>query len=128
MAVEGELGLKLGRTSSKILKPGESYTVAPMALHSFFNPTEKEIKYNVKLHPGNTRFENALRILYGLACDGLTDKNTIPKSIVHTAIVVVMSDINLPGFFSYLFPIAKLIAQRAKASGTEQRLIDKYCV
>ena len=126
-AIDGELGLKLGKRKTRILREGETYTVEPMALHSFYNPTDKEIKFNVRLKPGHTGFENSLRIIYGLAGDGLTDKNTIPKSIKHTAIVVCMSDMNLPGLFTFLFPILKLIAKRAKTSGEEQKLIDKYC-
>ncbi|MEP6796392.1 MAG: hypothetical protein ABJB16_18835 [Saprospiraceae bacterium] len=116
------------KNNSIILKPGESHTVAPMTLHGFFNPTEKEIKFNVRLSPGHTGFENSLRIIYGLASDGLTDKNTIPKSIKHTAIIVCMSDMNLPGLFTILFPVLKFIAKRAKTNGEEQKLIDKYCV
>jgi hypothetical protein len=127
-AIDGALGVKLGKNNSKILQPGDSYKVAPMVLHSFFNPTDKEIKFNVILSPGHMGFENSLRIIYGLAGDGLTDKNTIPKSIKHTAIVVCMSDMNLPGLFTILFPVLKFIAKRAKASGQEQNLIDKYCV
>lgn len=127
-AIDGDLGVKLGKYKSKILKPGESYTVEPKAVHGFFNPTEKEIKFNVRLTPGHTGFENSLRIIYGLATDGLTDKNTVPKSIKHTAIVVCMSDMNLPGLFTFLFPVLKFIAKRAKKSGEEQKLIDTYCV
>jgi len=127
-AIDGELGVKFGKNQSKTLKPGESYTVQPMALHSFFNPTEKEIKFIVRMNPGHTGFENSLRIIYGLASDGLTDKNTIPKSIKHVAVVVCMSDMNLPGLFTFLFPVLKFIAKRARENGEEQRLIDKYCV
>lgn len=127
-AIDGELGVKLGKSNSKILKPGESFTVAPMALHSFFNPTEKEIKFNIRISPGHTGFENSLRIIYGLASDGLTDKNSIPKSIKHKATIACMSDMNLPGLFTFLFPLLKFIAKRAKTSGEEQKLIDKYCV
>ncbi len=99
-----------------------------MTLHSFFNPTEQEIKFNVRLTPGRTGFENSLRIIYGLASDGLTDNNTIPKSLTHTAIIVCMSDMNLPGLFTWLFPVFKFIAKQARANGEEQKLIDKYCV
>ncbi|WP_162056537.1 cupin domain-containing protein [Pontibacter pamirensis] len=74
-AIDGELGLKLGKKVTKILKPGESYTVEPMSLHSFFNPTDKEIKFNIKIKPGHTGFENSLRILYGMAADGSLSKN-----------------------------------------------------
>ncbi len=128
LAIEGELGIKLGKNGSKILKPGETYTVAPNEIHGFFNPTEKEIKFNVRLSPGHTGFENSLRILYGLASDGLTDKNTVPKNMKHSAIILCMSDMNLPGLFTILFPLLKFIAKRAKASGEEQKLIEKYCI
>jgi mannose-6-phosphate isomerase-like protein (cupin superfamily) len=125
-AIDGELGLKLGR-KTKILRAGETYTVKPMSLHRFFNPTAKEIKFNVKLKPGHTGFENSLRILYGMAADGLTNKNTIPKSLKHTAIIVCMSDMNVPGLLTLLYPFLKRIANKAKANGEEQKLIDTYC-
>lgn len=127
-AIKGELGLKLGKKKTKILKEGETFTVEPSSIHGFYNPTDKEITFNVKCKPGHTGFENSLRIIYGLASDGLTDKNTIPKSIKHKAIVVCMSDMNLPGLFTFMFPLLKLIAKRAKKSGEEQKLIDKYCI
>jgi quercetin dioxygenase-like cupin family protein len=126
--IEGDLGVNLGKNKSKILKPGESFTVEPMAFHSFFNPADKEIKFNVKMNPGHTGFENSIRIIYGLAADGLTDKNTVPKSIKHMAIVVCMSDMNLPGLFTWLYPLLKFIANREKTNGGEQSLIDRYCV
>jgi hypothetical protein len=69
-----------------------------------------------------------IRILYGLAEDGLTNKKGIPKSIQHKAIVACMSDMNLPGFFTLIFPVLKCIAKKAKVSGAEQRLIDIYCI
>ena len=62
-AIDGQLGLKLGRRNTKILKEGETFTVEPMSLHGFYNPTDKEIKFNVKLKPGHIGFENSLRII-----------------------------------------------------------------
>jgi quercetin dioxygenase-like cupin family protein len=127
-AVNGEVGVGLGRMEKKILKPGNTYTVEPNNLHYFFNPTDKEIKFKVEIKPGHEGFENSLRILYGMAEDGLTNKKGIPKSIQHKAIVACMSDMNLPGFFTLIFPILKHIAKKAKVSGAEQRLIDRYCI
>ncbi|HMG91034.1 MAG TPA: cupin domain-containing protein [Chryseolinea sp.] len=127
-AIDGELGLKLGKKGTKILRPGESYTVEPMSVHSFFNPIDQEIKFNVKLKPGHTGLENSLRIIYGLASDGLTDNKSIPKSLKHTAIIVCMSDMNVPGLLSLLYPLLKRMANKAKANGDQQKLIDKYCV
>jgi quercetin dioxygenase-like cupin family protein len=115
--IDGDVGLELGKRKTKILKVGESHTVIPMSLHRFFNPTDKEIKFNVKLQPGHTGFENSLRILYGLAADGLTDNKSIPKSLKHTAIIVCMSDMNVPGFLTLLYPLLKRISNKAKKSG-----------
>jgi len=127
-AVDGELGLKLGKKQTKILKPGESYTVEPMSLHCFFNPTNREIKFNIKINPGHTGFENSLRILYGLASDGLTDNKSIPKSLKHTAIIVGMSDMNAPGLLTFLYPLLKRIYRKAQETGEDQRLINRYCI
>ena len=52
-AIDGALGLKLGRKDTMILSAGETHTVEPISLHSFFNPTDKEIKFNIKLRPGH---------------------------------------------------------------------------
>ena len=127
-AIEGELGVKLGKRKTMILKEGETHVVKPMELHSFFNPTDREIKFNVKVEPALLGFEQALRILYGMAGDGLTDKNAVPKSLKHKAIIVCMSDMNIPGIFTLMFPLLKRIANKARSSGEEQFLIDKYCI
>jgi quercetin dioxygenase-like cupin family protein len=127
-AIDGEVGVGLGKMKKKILKPGNSYIVEPYTHHYFFNPTDREIKFKTEIKPGHEGFENSLRILYGLAEDGLTNKKGIPKSIQHKAIVACMSDMNLPGFFTLIFPVLKCIAKKAKVSGAEQRLIDIYCI
>ncbi|HBZ21488.1 MAG TPA: cupin [Bacteroidales bacterium] len=127
-AIDGELGLGLARSKKKFLKPGETYTVEPKNLHHFFNPNEKEIKFKVVLKPGHEGFENSLRILYGLAEDGLVNKKGIPKRLQHIAIISCMSDMNLPGFFTLIFPLLKRVANKAKDSGVEQQLIDSYCI
>ena len=126
-AIDGEAGIGLGKKVKKILNPGESYTVEPNTLHYWFNPTDREIKFRVEIKPGHEGFENSLRILYGMAADGLTDNNGIPKSIQHKAIVSCMADMNLPGFFTLIFPVLEHIAKKAKNSGVEQKLIVKYC-
>lgn len=126
-AEEGRLGLKLGCGKVKILQPGETYSVLPGKAHSFFNPGKKEIKFNIKITPGNKGFENSLRILYGLAEDGLTDKKSIPKSLTHVAIIASLSDSYLPGIMKLLSPVFNLLAKRAKQRGVEKILIDKYC-
>lgn len=127
-AIDGELGIKLGKKQTMILKPGESHIIPAMALHNFFNPTDREIRFGVKVEPGHQGFENMLRILYGLASDGLTDKESKPKSLKHTAILICMAEINAPGMLTFMQPIFKIMAKRAKRNGEERKLIDTYCI
>ena len=126
-AVEGSLGLKLNRGKVKILRPNETYSVAPKQPHTFFNPGEKEIKFNIKISPGHKGFEDSLRILYGLAEDGLTDKKSIPRSLTHIALIARLSDSYLPGPMKLLSPVFSLMAKRAKQRGLEKRLTEMYC-
>lgn len=124
-AIDGTLGLGTGKNKTIILKPGESYTVQPMEMHFFFNPEDREIKFKVEFAPGHEGMENSLRIIYGLASDGLTNNKSIPKRLKHMAIIIRMSDTNVPGLLTFLTPIFKLIAKRAKHE--EEMLIARYC-
>ena len=126
VAVEGDLGVKL-KNGVKILKPGERYTVQPMELHAFFNPTDRPVKFKILIEPGHEGFENSLRILYGLAAEGLTDNKSIPKNLTHTALILTMSDMNAPGFLTWIFPLLRWIAKGEKAKREEQRLLQQYC-
>lgn len=128
IAIDGEVGIGVGRNETKILKHGQSHTVEPNTLHYWFNPSTKEIRFKIEIKPGHEGFENSLRILYGMAADGLTDRKGIPRSIKDLALVATMADMNIPGFFTFIFPVLKLIAKRARRSGYEQELINRYCL
>lgn len=125
-AIDGVLGLQTGKQKI-LLQPGESYSVQPGMPHSFFNPGNKEIKFNIQIRPGHKGFENSLRILYGLAEDGLTNKKSVPKSLQHIAVIGSMSDSYMPGFMKLLTPLFAYFTKQAKRNGLEQSLIDKYC-
>jgi hypothetical protein len=62
-----------------------------------------------------------------LAEDGLVNNKGIPKRLQHIAIITCMADMNLPGFFTLISPLLKRVAKKAKDSGVEQQLIDRYC-
>ena len=126
-AIEGPLGLKLKGDKIKILQPSETYTVPVNEVHSFFNPGNTEIRFNALLTPGHQGFENSLRILYGLAEDGLTNKRSVPKSLQHIAVIGSISDSHISGFMKILIPLFNFLAKRAKTNGLEKRLIEKYC-
>ncbi len=126
-SIEGELTIK-GKNGSRVLKPGQSYTVKPFELHCFCNTSNAEIKFSITIEPGSTGFENFLRIGYGLAEDGLTNAKSMPKKFQHTAVLMCMSDTNVPGIFKLFNPLFRRAYKQAQKSGEEQRLIDKYCV
>ncbi|MBD0276776.1 MAG: cupin domain-containing protein [Flavisolibacter sp.] len=125
-AVEGELGVQAGN-EHKVLTPGASYTIAPMLVHRFYNAGDKPIRFQVELRPGHTGFENSMKIAYGLARDGLTDKKSVPKKFSHMALLITMSDTNVPGLLSLLMPLFKWKAKQAHTKRVYSELIEKYC-
>lgn len=127
-AVEGELKLELKNKKIICLSPGQSYLVKEGEVHRFFNSGATDIRFRNEVRPGHEGFENTLRILHGLASDGLYRSNGIPRSFTHLAVCGIMSDMRLPGLMSLTTPLLKWIARRAKKKGIEQQLVDKYCV
>jgi quercetin dioxygenase-like cupin family protein len=109
------------------LHPGEIFTVERGIPHRFLNKTNAEIKFQITFTPGNTGAENMLRIVYGLACDGEADKNGVPKSISAIALIGEIGDTRLAGLLSFMSPILKLLAQRARKNGMEQKFLARYC-
>jgi quercetin dioxygenase-like cupin family protein len=124
--LEGALGVQVGRTK-RTLSPGEYALVEANVPHRFFNPTPEPVRFRVELRPGHTGFENAIRILYGLARDGQTNSKGIPRNPSHIAVAGEISDMGLAGVLRLLGPLWRLLAQRARANGTEQALIAAYC-
>jgi len=125
-ALEGNLGVKAGGKTI-ILKPGESFTVPIGMVHYFFNPGNEMIRYQVVIAPGFEGFEYMLRILYGLARDGKTDKKGFPKKLSHLALVCEIGDTSGTGILVLLAPLLKFLAARARKNGELQRLMDRYC-
>ncbi|MGV3586655.1 MAG: cupin domain-containing protein [Adhaeribacter sp.] len=122
----GDLEVQVGKKRT-LLKQGESFTVQPLTKHAFHNPSDKPVKFLVELRPGHEGFENSLKIAYGLACDGLTDKKSVPKKFSHLALVLTMSDTYLPGLLALLMPVFKWKARQAQQSGIAKELINTYC-
>ena len=124
---EGILYMQIGK-DKKILNIGDSVTVPAGTNHRFYNETDDMVKFHITLEPGHSGMENFIKIFYGLASDGLTDKNGKPKNFAHLAVALIMSDSNAPGWMSLLSPIIRNTAKRAKKNGTEQWLLDRYCM
>lgn len=124
-AVKGTLGIGL-KDKKLFLKPGESITVPLHTPHHFFNPGKERITCHVKFVPGHEGFVKGLAIGYGLAADSKTNSEGIPKSLMHLALLIVLTDTKPTGIMGMLFPFFKWLAYRAKKNGTEQALLEKY--
>lgn len=126
-AIEGALHLELKNKQIVVLQPSQSFLVKRRVIHRFFNPGTEEIKFRNEVRPGHTGFEYTLRILQGLATDGLYNSKGVPKSLKHLAVCGIMSDMRLPGLMSLTTPLLYFIAAIAKRDGTTQKLIERYC-
>jgi quercetin dioxygenase-like cupin family protein len=124
--IDGILSVQL-KNKWLTLEKGDSFTVPPGAVHCFKNKTAQKITFRVKVVPGHEGFENSIKILYGLATDGLTTKKGAPKKLSHIALLFKLGDIKQNGFFSLLAPFFNWIGKRAHNNGTEQQLINRYC-
>jgi quercetin dioxygenase-like cupin family protein len=124
--LEGELTIGLGKTVQQF-NPGDSVTAEPMESHFFANKTDQPIRFMVTLTPASAGFEEGLRIAYGLARDGETNKKGIPKKLSHLAILLVHTNTNIYGFFTLLAPFFKLAYKRAVRKGILQELQQRYC-
>jgi quercetin dioxygenase-like cupin family protein len=125
-AIEGNLGLSLN-SNEIVLKPGETVTVKKGEVHRFYNKGKQEVKFNLVFTPGHTGAENMLRIMYGLAQDGMTDKKGVPKSLMTIAVAGELGDSSLAGVLSLLSPILKIAAFFARKKGHDKMLFEKYC-
>lgn len=126
-AIEGVLGIGLDKTSLH-LQPGEKAVAQKGELHRFFNPGNSTVRFQVKIMPASPGFLYSLCIGYGLASDGLTNKNGIPKKLDHLACLLDLSDTRLPGFLSLITPYLLRRAARARKRGVEKQLLEKYRV
>jgi len=93
--VQGRLGLR-DQKQTIYLNEGESYSIGPNRLHRFFNDTPEPVVFYCTVSPAG-RFEDLLRIAYGLATDQKTNKKGIPKNLWHATMMFNMGESYLPG-------------------------------
>ena len=123
---EGVLYMQVGK-NKRTLNVGDSVLVPAGTNHRFYNETNDMVKFHITLEPGHAGMENFIKIMYGLAEDGFSDKNGKPNNFAHLAVVLIMSDSNASGWMSLLSLIVRESAKRAKKNGTEKWLLDRYC-
>jgi mannose-6-phosphate isomerase-like protein (cupin superfamily) len=124
-AVKGVLGVRFNNRKL-YLQPGQSVSVPVGTPHHFFNDTGSPVVCNIKFEPGHSGFEKGLAIVYGLAADGKTSAKGFPKSFVHLALIVNLTDTRPTGVLGLLTPVFNWLAKRARKKGTEQQLLRKY--
>ncbi|GAB3257843.1 hypothetical protein GCM10027347_20690 [Larkinella harenae] len=123
--MEGELSVQVGKEIS-ILRPGEMATAPAGSIHRFFNASSQPTRFRVIIDPGHTGFENTLKIAYGLASDGYMTPSGKPKKLWHLGTFIILSDTNMPGFFSLIQRPLAWLAKRAIADGRFERELKPY--
>jgi len=123
--MEGEVQVGLGKKVLS-LQPGQWATAEPNVNHFFRNRSGSPCKFRVELRPASVGFEQSLQIGYGLAADGLCDRKGFPKSKLALAWLFNISESNLPGWMSIFEFILRRQAKKARATGIDRVLTDKY--
>lgn len=123
--LEGELKVQTGKIIHT-LNPGNVVTAKPNDLHRFFNDSEKPCRFKVIISPGCRGFEETLQIAYGLARDGYFNKKGLPAKLDHMAILLALSESNLPGWQSVLEKGLRWVSKRADKKGLIDELRKQY--
>ena len=123
--LEGEWSIQL-RKKVFTLKTGEIATAEKVVLHRFFNASAKQCRFKVTISPGCRGFEETLQIAYGLARDGRTNKQGLPSRLSHMALLLTLSESNLPGWQSVLEKGLRLVSKRAVKNGIADQLRKEY--
>lgn len=124
--IEGALEVMVGGETSTLTEREKA--VAPVnTLHNFQNATGEPTTFLVEFRPGHGGFEKALKVAYGLAADGLSNSGGLPKNLYHTALLFEWGEGRMPGFFTVIEPLMRLLAKRARRKGIDQELEARYC-
>jgi quercetin dioxygenase-like cupin family protein len=122
----GTLTVRVG-DEEHMLAPGDKACAPVGSLHSFANRTEEPVRFLLELLPGHRGFEQSMQIACGLAADGLVDADGLPKRLSHLALLVDLADTRIGGRMKVLEPVLGLLARRARHSGVETELVERYC-
>ena len=93
--VEGQLTVEIDGVRHELEK-GDEAVAAPRSLHAWSNPGAERSVAHIELRPGSPGFEKTLRIVYGLAADGLVRKNGVPRNPLHAALLLEMESCACP--------------------------------
>jgi quercetin dioxygenase-like cupin family protein len=129
--IKGQFSIQIGN-EHKLLKTGDTALVPINTPHRIYSTSDEPAKFLAELRPGNTGFENALKIAYGLAEDGKINKLGVPKNILELAVIFEMTQGSYipayipPGLLALIRPVFRLLANIARKRGVEKRLKEEY--
>ena len=124
--ISGALEVMVGG-ETRTLTAGEESVAPKNTLHNFHNATDRATTFLVEFRPGHGGFEKALRVAYGLASDGYSNAKGLPKNLYHTALLFEWGEGRMPGFFTVVEPLFRLLAKRARRKGIDRELEARYC-
>lgn len=120
----GTLTVTLNK-AKHVLHRGDRCMAPLKTPHTFTNEHEQPAIFRVRLTPPS-KFEQSVRIHYGLMDDGLTDEKGNPRLLAHTALVLTLQNtliVGIPLWIQrYLFAV---IVKRARKKGAYVAL-EKY--
>jgi quercetin dioxygenase-like cupin family protein len=124
--LEGVLSVEIdGRT--QVLAAGDSCDVPRKAVHRWVNQSTSPVRFLIEAAPASEGLEKGTQILYGLASDGLTLSNGLPRNPMQAAWLMEYSDMLLPGAARSLSSMQRMAADRARTKGVDQQLLGRYC-
>ena len=85
-----------GSESPFVLGPGESASVPPYTVHRFWNATDEDTVFEAEVRPAGG-FEFFMRASFGLARDGKTTDDGVPRNPFELGLLMRPADIYLPG-------------------------------
>lgn len=108
LPVEGTLAyLQKGR-DLRMLRPGDSHSIAPGTLHRYFNPGTGLIRFRVVLEPGHPGYEQGWIQWFALAEQGKLNRRMQARNLAHFLRLRVMKDMHWGGWKRPLNRIASL--------------------
>lgn len=123
--LEGALTVEVAKQPQVVL-PGEKATAPVNTVHRWVNQGSSRVRALVEITPASEGFEKGLPILYGLASDGLSGSNGVPRNPFVTAWIMELTDMRLPGVSRVAGPVIHALAQRARARGMDRQLEERY--
>lgn len=121
-----------GRGAGKVagravqLATGEEVVVPRMAVHEFHSSGDRPVRFLVEVRPAHPGFEKWVVTLQHMTAAGLTTPDGRPKNLYHAALVLVESDVNLPGAGRALMPVFRFVAAVARRKGIDKQLEEQY--